>query len=262
MIPYRIVDLLRHGEVQGGPCFRGWQDDPLSPDGWAQLEAAIADVPPRPRAGTAVPRQVDAFAEGVQQQPVKGVVSAQAAGGADAACLVRPIPQQRPSREAEISPGSTDEQLPWDRILCSPAQRCAAFAQFLGQRTGIPVEARDAFRERGFGVWEGKRADQLPGAELARFWTDPAGYDPPDAEPFALFRQRVAEGWRELTEGEGEHTLLITHGGVIRVILGEVLGLPDDRLILIEVPPACRTRVRLPREGGKPSLIAHGSSGS
>jgi broad specificity phosphatase PhoE len=55
---------------------------------------------------------------------------------------------------------------------------------------------------------------------------------------------------------------LLTHGGVIRVILGEILGLPDDRLILIEVPPACRTRVRLPREGGKPSLIAHGGSGS
>lgn len=38
--PYTTVDLLRHGEVQGGPCFRGASDDPLTQTGWRQMEEA------------------------------------------------------------------------------------------------------------------------------------------------------------------------------------------------------------------------------
>lgn len=36
-----IVDLLRHGEVQGGACFRGSQDDPLSDNGWLQMHTTL-----------------------------------------------------------------------------------------------------------------------------------------------------------------------------------------------------------------------------
>lgn len=31
------VDFLRHGEVQGGACFRGRTDDPLTEQGWRQM---------------------------------------------------------------------------------------------------------------------------------------------------------------------------------------------------------------------------------
>ena len=41
--PTTTIDLLRHGEPEGGPRFRGSVDDPLSPAGWAQLAAATAD---------------------------------------------------------------------------------------------------------------------------------------------------------------------------------------------------------------------------
>ncbi len=35
------VDLLRHGEPMGGSKYRGQTDDPLSPNGWAQMRAAV-----------------------------------------------------------------------------------------------------------------------------------------------------------------------------------------------------------------------------
>ncbi len=41
--PVTTIDLLRHGEPEGGPRFRGTVDDPLSTVGWAQLETATAD---------------------------------------------------------------------------------------------------------------------------------------------------------------------------------------------------------------------------
>jgi broad specificity phosphatase PhoE len=282
-----LIDLLRHGDVQGGPCFRGWQDDPLSAEGWAQLEAAIAFAGPSQRAGSVLQRQPHVpGAEGkahlgrvqdvhwdAREQPnppsVEGHTHSPEAGApaqADEfldAAEVSPLSPETlplPLPEAETPVRSAAGRGTWDRILCSPLQRCAAFALALGERARIEVEPLDAFRERGFGVWEGKRADEIEPDALARFWTDPAGYDPPDAEPFAEFRQRVIDGWQRLVDEGAERSLVITHGGVIRVILGEILGLPDDRLILIEVPHACRTRLRVPHGAGHPSLISHGEA--
>ena len=36
-----LVDLIRHGEPEGGARFRGSQDDPLSALGWQQMRSAI-----------------------------------------------------------------------------------------------------------------------------------------------------------------------------------------------------------------------------
>jgi len=43
MSEFTIVDLLRHGEPEGGQKFRGAIDDPLSPRGWEQMQAAVGD---------------------------------------------------------------------------------------------------------------------------------------------------------------------------------------------------------------------------
>jgi alpha-ribazole phosphatase/probable phosphoglycerate mutase len=40
---FTVVDLLRHGEPEGGQMFRGSVDDPLSPRGWDQMRAAVGD---------------------------------------------------------------------------------------------------------------------------------------------------------------------------------------------------------------------------
>jgi len=215
---YRLIDLIRHGEVEGGRCFRGRRDDPLSAVGWAQLATAT---------GT-----------GGRMQ-----------GARDSSAL-RAI-----SRPIEATTGA----LPWDRILCSPAARCAHFADRLAADIELPAEQMDSLRERDFGNWEGLRADQIPPQALARFWADPSAYDPPGSEPFVDFRRRVIAGWQRALDGGGNHLLLITHGGVIRVIIGELLGIPNERLILLEVPPACCSRLRVPVGDGLPSLVSHGS---
>ena len=38
-----VIDLIRHGEPEGGQMFRGSKDDPLSDTGWQQMIAAIAE---------------------------------------------------------------------------------------------------------------------------------------------------------------------------------------------------------------------------
>lgn len=43
MSDFTTVDLLRHGEPEGGQKFRGALDDPLSSLGWEQLRMAVGD---------------------------------------------------------------------------------------------------------------------------------------------------------------------------------------------------------------------------
>jgi alpha-ribazole phosphatase len=38
------IDLLRHGETEGGPRYRGSTDDPLTAAGWDQMWAAVDDT--------------------------------------------------------------------------------------------------------------------------------------------------------------------------------------------------------------------------
>ncbi len=41
-----FIDLLRHGEPEGGDRFRGIQDDPLSNTGWGQMRSAVKGAAP------------------------------------------------------------------------------------------------------------------------------------------------------------------------------------------------------------------------
>ncbi|WP_321528246.1 alpha-ribazole phosphatase family protein [Sedimenticola selenatireducens] len=40
--PVTTIDLIRHGEPEGGVLFRGWRDDPLSILGWQQMRNATS----------------------------------------------------------------------------------------------------------------------------------------------------------------------------------------------------------------------------
>lgn len=39
-----VFDLIRHGEPEGGPMYRGSKDDPLSDAGWQQMRDAISEA--------------------------------------------------------------------------------------------------------------------------------------------------------------------------------------------------------------------------
>ncbi|WP_295445631.1 histidine phosphatase family protein [uncultured Thiodictyon sp.] len=142
-------------------------------------------------------------------------------------------------------------------IVSSPSRRCAEFARTLAAERGLPLALIDALGERRFGDWEGLAADQIPVAQLTRFWDDPVGYTPPGAEPFMEFRGRVLDAWQAQLQGRDPHTLMLTHGGVLRVIMAQVLGMTDCAGLLLEVPYACVTRLRLPAPPGRPSLMTH-----
>jgi len=172
------IDLLRHGDVIGGSCYRGITDDPLSPLGWKQMQQALIDQPP------------------------------------------------------------------WNIILSSPLLRCYAFSQSLAKDLHCPLISVDAFQEINFGDWEGKTADQINPIQLSKYYADPSRYPPPNGESFQPFQERVTQAWQNiLTQYPDKKILLITHAGVIRVILAQVLGLDLAHSFKIKIAHACFSRI-------------------
>lgn len=62
------IDLLRHGEAEGGPRYRGSTDDPLSAAGWRQMEAAVEGEGPWDRIVTSPLVRCAAFARALARR--------------------------------------------------------------------------------------------------------------------------------------------------------------------------------------------------
>ncbi len=138
----------------------------------------------------------------------------------------------------------------WDRIISSPLRRCAAFAADLAARLSVPVSYDDRLREMHFGDWEGRRTEELllEDRDAVRgFWSDPLAFPPPNAETLGALQIRVLALWQQLArESEPERTLLITHGGPIRILIAHYRRLPLSGLHDIDVPHAGLFSLPLP----------------
>ncbi len=189
-----IVDLLRHGEPVGGSRFRGnGVDDPLSEDGWRQMQQ------------------------------------------------------------------TTNALTGWDLIISSPMQRCQAFASHLAAERKLPLAIEPAFREVGFGAWEGQNREALRrdrAEEYLAFYRDPVNNRPAGAEPLADFGRRISEAFeRVLAEHAGRHVLIVAHAGVIRATVGHVLQAPATHWYQAQVDYAALSRFAVDGAGAR--LIHH-----
>ena len=153
----------------------------------------------------------------------------------------------------------------WDHILTSPLLRCREFASELSAQLKVPVTVAEGFKEICFGDWEGKTREQVAqeyGDHQANFWRNAENYPPPNAETVQDFYQRIGTAWQHWSkELAGQKVLLVCHGGVIRMVLGHVLGLtPSNAMAGFHVPFANRSQVRLDQTefGTLSCLVKHG----
>ena len=130
-------------------------------------------------------------------------------------------------------------QGPWDRVVSSPLQRCARFADELGTQLAVPVSLEKDLQELHFGAWEGQSAAALMETDaeaLGLFWADPYSFTPPQGEAVSDFSDRVLGAVARLHQAyAGERVLLVSHGGVMRLLLARARGLPREQLLNVEV---------------------------
>lgn len=200
------LDLLRHGECDGGLIFRGDTDSALTDLGQQQMLDALA-------------------------------------------------------------PELTDTTPAWDLIVTSPRQRCFQVAAQLSEKLECALHTVNDFREISFGDWDGLSVEQVQREQpvlLQRYWTQREQVSPPNGEALTDFQQRVTAAYKQLlSEHEGKRLLVITHGGVLRSLIAQVLQMSLTGLQQLHVPHACRSQLKVfhqPHQEDWPQLVYHNRS--
>lgn len=123
--------------------------------------------------------------------------------------------------------------------VCSPMRRTRETAAKLGFDA---VDEPD-FAEQDFGVWTGRRHDDLAkelGAAYREFWQSPARSRPPGGESFVDQIERAKSGLARLPTGDA---VLVVHSGTIRAVLAIALDLSPDHALRFTIDPLSLTRV-------------------
>ncbi|GAB2180987.1 alpha-ribazole phosphatase [Denitratisoma sp. agr-D3] len=104
----------------------------------------------------------------------------------------------------------------------SPLQRCRVLAEALHPRPRF--DAR--LQEMDFGAWEMRAWEAIPRAALDDWAAEPLDFAPPGGESVARMRGRVLAFLRE--QREAEALLLVTHGGVMKILAGMAADEPVE----------------------------------
>ena len=113
----------------------------------------------------------------------------------------------------------------WDVIISSPLRRCRCFAEHLADQLRLPMRVNEHIKEMYFGDWEGISTQAIYEAEpeqLANFWQFPTQHHAPNGESLTQFQQRIFIGFEQIytqiQAQNGQKALVITHGGVIKLL--------------------------------------------
>jgi len=111
-------------------------------------------------------------------------------------------------------------QLEADIVMTSDLLRCRQTAYVLFPNHVIECSYR--WRELHFGDFEGKTYAELQTVESYRRWIDdPIHHSPPNGESFRHFQGRIERAIDDLISRSASHTVVVTHGGVIRYLLSQ-----------------------------------------
>ncbi|MBT9129751.1 MAG: Phosphoserine phosphatase 1 [candidate division WS2 bacterium] len=97
-------------------------------------------------------------------------------------------------------------------------------------------------RERNFGIWEGMTYDEIKKKypEEFRAWAEnPLKYGPMGGESTLEVRERVIKVLDEIIGGHNNDIAIVAHGGVNRIIICHLLGIPLENIFRVEQDYGC-----------------------
>lgn len=149
---------------------------------------------------------------------------------------------------------------PITAIYTSPLERARETADIIAQACGVPAATSDAFAEIDFGNWTGADIDDLePHTAWRDFNTLRSLTRIPGGELMLETQARAVAGLLDVQRHQPTGTVVIvSHGDVIRAVLGHLLGMPMDHLLRLEIAPASVSTVEL--HGAWPQVHCIGRS--
>lgn len=119
------------------------------------------------------------------------------------------------------------ERVDFDRALCSDLSRAHDTALRVLRGRTVPLQVTAILRERTCGSWEGRKIAELEAEgvmpEFAGWMSQPGG-----GESLHEVARRVCSMFAELPERAS--TLVVSHGALMRAVLGCLDGRPTDTI--------------------------------
>ena len=138
-----------------------------------------------------------------------------------------------PKGELQIKAlGEWMKEVPFDFLYCSDTARAHKTAEAISKFTGHNLNLDKRLREKNLGVFEGltsEEARERYPENFQQFKTVGASYVIDQGESTQQLLERALEAIEEIRDRHPQKVaVVVTHGGVVRVLMKHVLGIPLD----------------------------------
>lgn len=131
------------------------------------------------------------------------------------------------SERGESQIAETLTNIPFETCVSSPLSRCCLPAEAFCQKHNLDIVIEPKIMEMNFGDWDGLPYDKLwslPRPNIGDFWQSPFQHTPTNGESFEQFVSRIDSWWQLFVKNIEQDTLVMTHAGVIKVLLALILS--------------------------------------
>jgi len=149
--------------------------------------------------------------------------------------------------------------MPVADVVSSPLLRAVQTAEAIGDRFGIQVARDPRFIDFRVGRWEGMTYDEISASpEYQRFLADPMSERIPGGECMADIRARAVGGLEQSIEDSpsGDAIVVVTHAGIIRVLLTYYAGSSPANYHRIRVSPGSVSVLSFSDDKQLPRILA------
>jgi alpha-ribazole phosphatase len=123
-------------------------------------------------------------------------------------------------------------------VYSSDLSRALKSAEIIARPHSLRPIAVPSLRERNFGLWEGMSFEEIKEKYHEEFiaWAgNPLEFSPVNGESTLEVRDRVMDAFEKIIQAHpGERVAIVAHGGVNRIILCHILGIPLENIFRVE----------------------------
>lgn len=123
-------------------------------------------------------------------------------------------------------------------IYTSGLSRALKSAEIIADAFGLTPVINDGLKERSFGEWEGMTFDEIKEKwpEAFKAWAaNPLEFSPMGGESTTALKARALKAFIEIVAANnGKNIAIVAHGGINRILLCELLGIPLENIFRIE----------------------------
>ncbi len=134
-------------------------------------------------------------------------------------------------------------------VYASGLSRAVKSAEIIAEPYALAPVIVEGLKERNFGVWEGMSFDEIKEKYPDAFdaWAkNPLKFSPMEGESTLDVKVRALSAFNEIVnKHKGDTIALVAHGGINRVILCDLLGVPLENIFRIEQDFAALNSIEL-----------------